>query len=131
MSEISEIKVQLDSDGIMRVEYPHHKFVTLDDVQKEYRKRLNITHEKTPLLVKVHGVTSFDAEAQQFLCGSEHCAITLAAAVVTDSQAGYFEYTNMLMAIFKELTKPLFDFEVFEDEAAALKWLKTYLASRI
>lgn len=122
-----KMKVHIDNDGIMRVEYPLHTIVTIHDVQEEYKKRLEITIKKTPLLVKIHGLASFDVEAQKFLCGAEHSAITKAAAVVTDSKAGYYEYSNRIIDLFKNYGKPTFDFEVFENEKAALKWLKTYL----
>ena len=121
------MKVYKDNDGIMHVEYPLHSILTVYDVQKEYKKRLEITNKRTPLLVKVHGLVSFDVEAQDFLCSADHCAITSAAAVVTDSKAGFFEYSNMLIGSFKDFRKPGFDFKVFENNEAALEWLKNYL----
>lgn len=122
-----KIKVYIDSDGIMRVEYPIHAIVSIHNVQEEYRKRLDITDKKTPLLVKIHGIASFSDDAQEFLCTAEHCAITSAAAVVTDSAAGYYEHSKMLIDLFTGLKKPPFDFKVFDSEETALKWLKTYL----
>ena len=122
-----EIKVYIDSDGIMRVEYPNLATVTLHVIQEEYRKRLDITDKKTPLLVKIHGVSSFSDDAQKFLCSDDHSEITSAAAMVGDSKAGYFEHSKILMDIFKSLNKPPFDFKYFEDEEAAIAWLKTYL----
>lgn len=124
---MDEIKVYLDNDGIMRVEYPPHAIVTIFDVQYSYKRRLEITKEKVPLLVKIHGMPSFAEDAQKFLCSAEYCAITRVVAVVGDSRAGYFKYSNILLYLFRDIKKPPFDFKVFDNEEAALKWLRTYL----
>ena len=124
---MNEIKAYIDNNGIMHVEYPNLSIVSIHDVQEEYRKRLAITNTKTPLLVKIHGIASFSEDAKIFLCSVDHCAITSAAAVIGDSKAGYFEYSKILMDLFKGLNKPPFDFEYFEDEESAITWLKTYL----
>ncbi len=113
---MSKMKAYLDNEGIMRVEYPPYTILTLNDVQEEYKKRLEITIIKKTLLIKIHGVMAFSTKAQKFLCSSEHCTTTNAAAVVCDSKAGYFEYSKMLMHSFKYLYKPPFDFNVFESE---------------
>ena len=124
---MDKIEVHLDSDGIMHVEYPLHAGVTFDNVVKEYEDRLEITKERTPLLVKIHGVSAFDAEARKFLCGTQHSAITSAAAIVSDSSSGYQEYSSMLLELFKGIDKPPFDCKVFESEEDALNWLRSYL----
>ena len=126
-SKMRKIEVKIDSDGIMHVEYPCLSIVSIHDVQEEYRKRLDITNTKTPLLVKIHGVASFSEDAQKFLCSAGHCAITSAAAVIGDSNAGYFEHSKILVDLFKDLNKIPFDFKYFEDEESAITWLKTYL----
>lgn len=122
-----KIKVYIDSDGIMHVEYPSLSIVSIHNVKEEYRKRLDITNTKTPLLVKIHGVASFSEDAQKFLCSADHCAITSAAAVIGDSKSGYFEHSKILLDLFKSLNKIPFDFKYFKDEESAITWLKTYL----
>ena len=124
---MSKINVYIDSDGIMRVEYPIHAIVTIQDIQEEYRKRCNITNKKTPLLVKVHGVASFSEDAQEFLCSADHTSITSSAAVVTDPETGYYEHSKILIDIFKLYYKPSFELKRFDNEEVALNWLKTYL----
>lgn len=124
---MNEIKAYIDSKGIMHVEYPILSIISIRDVQEEYRKRLDITNTKTPLLVKIHGLASFSEDAQKFLCGVDHCAITSAAAVIGDPKAGYFEHSKILVDLFKGLNKIPFDFKYFEDEESAITWLKAYL----
>ena len=83
---MDKIKVYIDNDGIMRVEYPLHAIIINNDLRESYKKRLEITNKKTPILLKIHGIASFDEDAQKFICGSEFSAITSAIAVVTDSE---------------------------------------------
>ena len=124
---MNKIKVYIDNNGIMCVEYPMHSIVTIHDVEEEYRKRLDITYMKLPLLVKIHGVVSFSDDAQKFLCSADHCAITSAAAIVGDTKSGYFEHSNILMDLFKIHNEPPFEFKDFENEESAIAWLKIYL----
>ena len=124
---MSKIEVYLDSDGIMRVDHPVHAIITIHHIQEEYKKRIDITKRKTPVLVTIHGVASFSIDAQIFLCSTDHCAITSAAAIVGDPKAGFFEHSKILMDSFKNHSKPPFDINSFEDEESAITWLKTYL----
>jgi len=124
---MSDIKVQIDKLGIMCVEYPLHATVGINEIKQEYKKRIKITDKKTPLLVKIHGMSFFTDEAQEFLCSPKNVAITSAAAIVRDTNAGYFEHSNVLMNVFKMIKKPSFDVNVFDTDAAAYEWLKQYL----
>jgi hypothetical protein len=124
---MKKLKVYLDSDGIMRVEHPIHANITIYHLQEEYEKRIAITSRKTPLLVKIHGVASFSEEAQTFLCGADHSAITSAVAIVSNPKAGFSEHSKILMGSFKSRFKPPFDIRVFEDEEPAITWLKSQL----
>ena len=124
---MEKIEVYLDSDGIMRVEHPIHANITIYHIQEEYEKRIDITSRKTPLLVKIHGVASFSEEAQTFLCGADHSAITSAVALVSNPKAGYAEHSKILMGSFKSRFDPPFEIRSFEDEEPAIIWLKTHL----
>src|SRR5690606_29588584 len=116
-----------DEDGIMQVEYPLHTRISLGKIQEEYYKRLDITQEKTPLLVLLHGMVFFEVAAREFLCGEKNSAITSAAAVVLDPSAGYQGQSNIFMEMFKLFDKPPFPVEVFENKEEAMEWLKNYL----
>ncbi len=124
---MSDIKVWLGEDGVMRVEYPRHATVTLGDVTDEYKQRTDISKEKRPLLVILHGLAIFSEEAQTFLRGTEHTAITSAAAILVDPTAGYYEHSIILIDSFRTSNVLPFDLKVFEDEQSALRWLKNYL----
>lgn len=124
---MNKIEVYIDGDGIMHAEYPPHAGVTFDNVREEYEARLEITSNKTPLLVKIHGVAAFDKDAREFLCGAQHSEITSAAAIISDSKSGYYEYSSMLLELFRGINKPPFDCKVFEHEEDALTWLRSYL----
>lgn len=119
--------VHLDELGIMQVEYPLHAQVRLDSIQEEYYKRLEITDQKTPLLVQLHGMTFFEVKAREFLCGEENGAITSAAAVVLDAEAGYHRQSKIFMEMFKLLNKPSFPVKIFDDKDEAIAWLKGFL----
>ncbi|TNF96108.1 MAG: hypothetical protein EP297_10590 [Gammaproteobacteria bacterium] len=122
--KMNEIKVYIDSNGIMCVEYPTHSNFGIHEVREEYRKRLDITNEKMPVLVKIRGIKTFSEDAQNFLCSSDNCAITSTTAVVGDSNAGYFKHSEILLELFKCLKRPPFDFKYFDDEESAIAWLK-------
>lgn len=124
---MSDIKVWLGDDGVMRVEYPRHATVTLGDVQDEYKQRTDISKEKCPLLVILHGLAIFSEEAQTFLRGSEHSAITSAVAILVDPAAGYYEHSIVLIDSFQRSDALPYDLKVFEDKQSALLWLKDYL----
>ena len=122
-----QLKVFLDELGIMQVEYPHQTRVSIQKIQEEYQKRLAITSQKTPLLIQLHGMVFFENAAKQFLCGEKNSAITSAAAVVLDPEAGYHGRSNMLMEMFKDFDKPPFDVNTFDNKEEAIDWLKQYL----
>jgi hypothetical protein len=121
------LQVFLDECGIMQVEYPLHTRISFEKIQEEYYKRLQITQDKTPLLVQLHGMVFFEVAAREFLCGEKNSAITSAAAVLLDPRAGYQGQSNIFMEMFKLFDKPPFPVEVFEDKEAAMAWLKQYL----
>jgi hypothetical protein len=73
---MSKLEVDLDSDGIMRVNQPNHAVITVHHIRKEYEKRKDIKNTRTPLLVTIHGAATLSEEAQEVLCGAEFCAIT-------------------------------------------------------
>ena len=111
----------------MRVEYPRHATVTLGDVTDEYKQRTDISKEKRPLLVILHGLAIFSEDAQTFLRGTEHSAITSAAAILVDPAAGYYEHSIILIDSFRTSDVLPFDLKVFEEEQSALQWLESYL----
>ncbi len=111
----------------MRVEYPRHATVTLGDVKDEYKQRTDISKEKGPLLVILHGLAIFSEEAQAFLRGAEHSAITSAAAILVDPAAGYYEHSIILVDSFRTSDVLPYDLKIFQDEKSALRWLENYL----
>ncbi len=124
---MSNVQVSIDSNGIAIIEYPLHAIVTLQDIQTEYQLRISITNKKVPILVNLHGVSSFNEEAQRFVSSDQYAEITMAAAVVLDPKAGYFEPSKLLLDLFKNLNPAPYDIRVFEDIKPAKAWLKTYL----
>ena len=78
-------------------------------------------------MVNLHGVSSFNEEAQRFVSSNQYAEITMAAAVVLDPEAGYFEHSKLLLDLFKSLNPAPYDIRVFDDIEPARAWLKTYL----
>jgi len=120
-------EVYIDKNGIMCVEHPEHAILTLRVVDELRRRRLSMTPKKTPLLVITHGVTSITDDVQKYISSAEHATLTSAVAVVRDPRAGYFEYSAILLEIFKVIYRPRIEFKIFDDKTSALKWLARYL----
>ena len=116
-------KVELNGQGVMRVEYPLHAEVTLESVQDEYRQRLAISSQPLPLVVVLHGMPGFTPEAQFFLTTRRHLALTSAVAIVVVPESGYYEHTKDLLSLFFARANFPCPTRVFDNEPEAVKWL--------
>ena len=114
-------------NGIMCVEYPMHAAIKLRDVEDEYRQRLAISENKHPLLVKLHGMAAFEDKAQLFLGSEAHGAITSAAGIVLDPDAGYQELSRILLDLLQHYTRQHFEIKIFDNEKDATEWPMNYL----
>lgn len=65
-------------------------------------------------------------EAVEFVVSPEHTKMTKAVAFVTDSESGYYKHSNIILWLIKNIDKPVFHFEVFDNEDSALEWLSNH-----
>ena len=52
--------------------------------------------------------------------------MTKAVAIVVDPESGYYEHGNNILWLVKNIDKPKYDTEVFDNEDSALEWLSNY-----
>ena len=114
----------LDDDVIVS-EYGAHSMVTLQDIQEEFDKRLQINNAPHLLLVKLHGMALLNKDAQAFLASKEHSEKTIAAAIVNDESAGYYEQGKIILEMFELIHDLKFAMKLFDDEDEAINWLQS------
>ena len=119
-------KVSLYKEGILVSEYPLHALVDLYELKLEYKERQAICHTPHYLMVKTQGLRILSQEAMEFLAGPEHSEITKAVAIFVDPDIGYFEHSKILLWMLKNIHKPKFEIEVFDNEDMALEWISNY-----
>ncbi|GAB3261715.1 DUF7793 family protein [Chitinimonas naiadis] len=114
--------VWLGEDGILRIDYGRHGQIDLAAIQSAYAQHMAITTRPLPVLIVGQGTMSSTPEAEDYANGPQVSAVTLALAFVVSS-------TVMRLAVKLYLTyrKPPYPCRAFEDEAAALAWLATFL----
>lgn len=117
------IKVRQYSKGILISEYPMHARVGLKDVKQELADRISICKEPHCVMTILHGVALITEEAEEFLISLEITEMTKAVAVVIDPQSGYYENANNILWRIKNMDKPKYRFEVFDNKDSALEWL--------
>ncbi len=119
-------KVSQYKEGILVSEYPPLARVGLKDVKSEFADRIAICNEPHCILVKIHGVSLMTDEAVEFVLSPEHTEITKAVAFLTDPESGYYEHENNILWLVKNIDKPKFNIEVFDNEDSAVEWLSKY-----
>jgi hypothetical protein len=119
-------KVSRYKEGILVSEYPMHSRIGLKEVKSVYEARMAICQTPHCLLVKLRGISLITDEAVEFITSSKVSEITKAIAVVLDSESGYYERSKQIFWLVKNIDKPKFPFEAFNDEDSALEWLSQY-----
>ena len=119
-------KVSHYKEGILVSEYPLHARIGVKDVKSAFADRMVICNEPHCQLVILHGVALITDEAVEFLVSPENTEMTKAVAIVVDSKSGFFEHSKQILWLIKNIDKPEFPFEYFENEDLALEWLSSY-----
>ena len=119
-------KVRQYKEGILISEYPLHAKIGLKDVKSAYEDRMKICNKPHCLLVILHGLALITDEAVEFLISPENTEMTKAVAIVVDPESGYYEHSNNIIWMLKNIDKPEYDIEIFDNEDLALEWLNKY-----
>ena len=121
------VEVTLIEAGIICSELPRHTFVTEELIEDEMRQRRAITSEPHAFLVKLHGIKGITDGAWEKISGDLFNSITSALAILFDQESGYYNHGKIMVDL-----KFLYDYPVkypvqfFDDEEAALSWLRTF-----
>jgi hypothetical protein len=113
-------------EGILVSEYPVRARIGLEDVKSEYADRMTICQEPHCVLIKLHGVSLITDEAVEFVVSPENTEMTKAVAFVVDVESGYYEHGNNILWMIKNIDKPKFNIELFNNEDSAVEWLSNY-----
>ena len=116
-------EVWLRRDGILHLvgfpEMDHDAGVAREVIEAQVRAAGGT---KRPILVDLRRIRSMTHEARLRYAGPENAAVLLAAALLVESPA-----SRVIGRFFLGVVKPLFPTALFESEAPALEWLRTFL----
>ena len=115
---MSEPKVWLGSDGIMRSEYAPDIYVLPEDIKKEYSDRKKIIEEKHPVIIVLHRLVQFYLEAGIFFSSTEYGSITNAAAFIISEYEYYPICTRHFIKTLKKNEHSLFPIAIFANGPA-------------
>lgn len=119
--------MSLYKEGILLVEFPVHARIGLKEAKSAYADRMAIGQEPPHcILLKMHGISLITDEAVEFMKSPEYTKTIKAIAVVADPESGFFEHGNNIMWVVKNIDKPNFNSEMFDNEDSALEWLRNY-----
>ncbi len=119
--ETSCVSIWLD-DGILHAVFHKGAQLSLADAKEMVEERWRITEGKTyPLYIDVHGLSSMDAEARQYMGGFEASYKASAAAFFVRNPREKF-----LINTYLTIEKPATPVKLFNSREKALRWLRTF-----
>lgn len=113
------LKVWLEEDGILRIQYPPNSHMTLQAMHYIYDQHVRITREKRPVLVHAESVASAEYEAQQFASSPQIVELTACVAIIVKSV-----FTRAMGDLFMRFHKPPYPTRIFNNEEQAIEWLR-------
>jgi hypothetical protein len=113
------LKIWLEEDGILRIQYPQNAHMTLEAMHHIYDQHVRITTEKRPVLVYAESVASAEYEAQQFASSPQIVELTACVAFIVKSV-----FTRAMGELFMKFHKPPYPTRIFNNEEQAIAWLQ-------
>ncbi|NQT72117.1 MAG: hypothetical protein HQ553_05025 [Chloroflexi bacterium] len=124
---MTEPKVWMGNDGIMREEYGQKTCITMDIAKEVHAKKLAVSGDQHPLLIHLlHGLGDFEYSSTQLLGSDKEDEITSAAAIVLSLPTEYPILTKLYTERFERHLKHRFPVKVFDNESDAVEWLRQY-----
>jgi hypothetical protein len=114
-------------EGILVTEYPENAKIDCSEIEQVYDEQRALSNGKPYcVLIKTHGIALITEKAMG--CSkSDYAGLTKAVAVLIDPDKAYFEYSKQLLWIIKNIDKPKFEMEIFENEENAMHWLEDFV----
>ena len=124
---MTEPKIWLGNDGIMREEYTQKISITMDKSKEIRARKLAVSGGRHPLLIHLlHGLGDFEYSSTQLLGSDKEGEITSAVAIVLSLPTEYPILTKLYVERFERHLKHRFPVKVFDEESDAVEWLKQY-----
>jgi len=111
----------MGKDGIVRTKVKPGSEVLLEDAIENSNCVNGLTQDKFTLIVDARGVKSITKEAREHFSVKGRSSRCLSIAIIVDSHL-----SRMIANFYIGLTKPVLPVKLFNTEANAVNWCKTW-----
>jgi hypothetical protein len=108
------------------MEFPVHARIGLKDLKSAFAARMALCPKPQCVLVRIHGLSLITDEAVEFWKSSQVSETLIAEAVVVNIKKGFYKRSKQILWLMKNIDKPEFPFDFFDNEDSALEWLSKY-----